>query len=226
MGQGDGQQGEQSGRTASQALNEAVLSLRETESSMCQKPGSQPGGQNHSERMGQIGQQQSQLNEESRSIAQRLTEQMRLSAGDRHEMQRMADEQRRIREQLEQMQRDETEKKELLGRLDAAHKDMQDVEQSLRDGATGDDLEQKQQRILSRLLDAQRSLNRQDFEPERESHTGVDVSRPSPADLPRDLLRENDRLRVDLLKAEADRYPSQYRAFIEAYLRSLNRARR
>jgi hypothetical protein len=226
MGQGDGQQGEQSGRTASQALNEAVLSLRETESSMCQKPGSQPGGQNHSERMGQLGQQQSQLNEESRSIAQRLTEQMRLSAGDRREMQRMADEQRRIREQLEQMQRDEAEKKQLLGRLDAAHKDMQDVEQSLRDGATGDDLEQKQQRILSRLLDAQRSLNRQDFEPERESRTGVDVSRPSPADLPRDLLRENDRLRVDLLKAEADRYPSQYRAFIEAYLRSLNRARR
>jgi len=39
-------------------------------------------------------------------------------------------------------------------------------------------------------------------------------------------MRENDRLRLDLLKAEADRYPAQYRAFIEAYLRSLNGSQR
>jgi hypothetical protein len=40
------------------------------------------------------------------------------------------------------------------------------------------------------------------------------------------MLQENDRLRLDLLKAELDRYPAQYRAFVEAYLRSLNGARR
>ena len=38
--------------------------------------------------------------------------------------------------------------------------------------------------------------------------------------------RENDRLRLDLLKAEADRYPTRYRAYVEAYLRSLNGPRR
>ena len=79
-----------------------------------------------------------------------------------------------------------------------------------------------QQHILSRLLDAQRSLNRQDYDPQRESRPGEDVARGSPAALPADLLRESDRLRLDLLRAESDRYPAQYRAFIEAYLRSLN----
>ena len=69
-------------------------------------------------------------------------------------------------------------------------------------------------------------MNQRDFNPERESRTGVDISRASPAELPRDLMRETDRLRLDLLKAEADRYPAQYRAFIEAYLRSLNASRR
>lgn len=226
MGVGDRQQGEQAGQTGSAALNEAVLSLRQTETSMCQKPGENPGGKNSAERMGEMGRQQSQLNQESRSLAQRLSQQMRLSTGDQQEMQRLSQEQQRIREQLEQMQQDEDRNKQLLGRLDAARRDMQDVEEALRTGPPGDDIEEKQQRILSRLLDAQRSVNRRDFNPERESRAGVDVARASAPELPRDLMRETDRLRLDLLKAEADRYPAQYRAFIEAYLRSLNASRR
>src|SRR6266850_446929 len=74
---------------------------------------------------------------------------------------------------------------------------------------------------MRRLAD-QRSLNRQDFDPQRESRPGEDVARRSPAELQPELLRETDRLRLDLLKAEADCYPAQYRAFIESYLRSLN----
>lgn len=76
--------------------------------------------------------------------------------------------------------------------------------------------------ILADVLDAARSINRRDYEPERESRSGLDATRPSPAELPGSLLRENDRLRFDLLKADADRYPAQYRAFIERYLQRLN----
>ena len=70
------------------------------------------------------------------------------------------------------------------------------------------------------------TLNRQDFDPQRESRPGVDIARASPPQLPAELLRSSDRLRLDLLKAEADRYPAQYRAFVEAYLRALNGSRR
>ena len=48
----------------------------------------------------------------------------------------------------------------------------------------------------------------------------------SPGALSKDLFRENDRLRQDLLKADTDRVPARYRALIEAYLRSLNEAPR
>ena len=44
--------------------------------------------------------------------------------------------------------------------------------------------------------------------------------------LPADLLRQSDRFRQDLLKSELDRYPAQYRAFVETYLRLLNGSRR
>ena len=63
---GNRARGEQLGRDGSSALNEAILELRVSEASMCQKPGQgkgqgkQPGlGQ----RMSSIGQQQSELNQ-------------------------------------------------------------------------------------------------------------------------------------------------------------------
>jgi hypothetical protein len=69
-------------------------------------------------------------------------------------------------------------------------------------------------------------VNRRDFDPQRESRPGQDVAGASPAEIPADLLRQSDRFRQDLLKSELDRYPAQYRSFVEAYLRSLNGSRR
>ena len=224
MSQGGRERGEASGRDASASLNAAVKELRATESSMCNKPGAGSGGKTSSQRLGEIGERQSQLNHQSRQIARRLSKQLSMAQGDPAELRRLADEQRRIREQLEEVRRDEEAKKSLLGRLDQAQKEMQKAEETIREGQIGDDLEQQQTQILSRLLDAQRSIHRRDFDPEREARRGEDVAHPSPAALPAELFRENDRLRQDLLKADADRVPARYRTLIEAYLRSLNGA--
>ncbi|HEY6867187.1 MAG TPA: hypothetical protein VI792_08020 [Candidatus Eisenbacteria bacterium] len=224
LDQGNRPGGEQAGRGARAALNQAVLELRASESGMCDKPGGGMGSkQSPGSRMSQISAQQGKLNEHSKRLTQQMSEQMRMSAGDQDEMRRLADEQHRIREQLGQLQQDQEASRKLLGRLDDTQREMKEVEEALREGSTeGEHVEQMQQHILSRLLDAQRSLNRQDYDPQRESRPGEDIARRSPAELSPDLLRETDRLRLDLLKAEADRYPAQYRAFIEAYLRSLD----
>ena len=222
MAQGGQERGQRSGKGASSSLNEAVKELRRTEQSMCQQPGQGTGGKTASQRLGDIGKQQSQLNKQSREIARKMSQQMAMTQGDPAEMRRLADEQARIRAQLDELRRDEETKKSLLGRLDEAQKQMEQVEESIRQGDVGDDVEQKQTQILSRLLDAERSIHRRDFDPQREARRGEDVARPSPTALAPDLFRENDRLRQDLLKADADRVPSQYRTLIEAYLRALN----
>ncbi|MFI5371125.1 MAG: hypothetical protein ACHQ52_06160 [Candidatus Eisenbacteria bacterium] len=229
LGTGNRGKGEQLGRDGAAALNLAVLQLRDTESGMCNKPGGgKPGksGKPNQQNIGEIGERQSQLNRETQSVARRLTQQMNMSTGDQAEMRRLAEEQARIRQELESVQRDEDRQRQLLGRLDQAQKEMKEVEESLENGQSLDQLEDKQTRILSRLLDAQRSINRRDFEPQRESRPGDDVARSSPAELPADLMKENDRLRLDLLKADTDRYPAQYRALVESYLRTLNGSRR
>jgi hypothetical protein len=220
---GNRARGEESGRNGAASLNQAVLELRASEDAMCNKPGrGKPGATGQKPSMGQVSQRQGQLNQESRSLSERLSKQMRLSAGDQGEMQRLSQEQARIREQVEEIQKDEEQRHQMLGRLDQVQHDMKDVEEILASGQPSGELEEKQNRILSRLLDAQRSVNRRDFEPERESRPGVDVERASPAQLDPALLRDQDRLRLDLLKAANDRYPARYRSFVEAYLRSLN----
>jgi septal ring factor EnvC (AmiA/AmiB activator) len=176
--------------------------------------------------MGEVGERQSQVNQRSREMARKLSRQMSMAQGDEAEMRRLAEEQRRVREMLSEVRREEEAKKSLLGRLDQAERDMQEAEEAIRRGEVGEDLEQKQIRILSRLLDASRSLHRRDFDPEREARRGEDVAAPSPGALPPELFRENDRLRQDLLKAEADRVPSRYRPLMEAYLRSLGGTQR
>ena len=222
LAQGDRAGGESAGRSAAQALVEAVLQLRRAEGSMCQSPGQgQPGG-TVPMRVEQVGQGQAQLNERTRNLSERLSEQTRLSAGDRDELERLAAEQARLHDELRRIEQEDRQRRQLLGRLGQTADEMKQVEEALRQGQVGDELEQRQQHILSRLLDAQRSVNRQDFDPRRESRPGEDASRTSPPALPEAMLRESDRLRLDLLKAQADRYPAQYRAFIEAYLRALN----
>jgi hypothetical protein len=226
MTQGGRERGERSGRGAIASLNEAVNALRETEASMCQSPGSGTGGRSSSQRIGEVGERQSNLNQRSRQMARKLSKQMSMTQGDEAEMRRLADEQRRLRETLSEIQRDEEQRKSLLGRLDQTQRDMEQAEEAIRRGEVGDDLEQKQIQILSRLLDASRSMYRRDFDPEREARRGEDVAHPSPSALPRELFRENDRLRQDLLKADADRVPARYRPLIEAYLRSLGESAR
>jgi hypothetical protein len=225
ISQGNSARGQAEGDAARSALAEAVNGLRESEAGMCNKPGRNPGPSGQpgaGQRMQGLGQEQSQLNQRSRGLSRRLSEQMRLSTGDAEELRRLADEQARIRGEVEALQQEEARRQQLLGRLDETRRDMQQVEEQLRGGQPGDDLEERQNKILSRMLDAARSINRRDYDPERESRTGQDVPRRSPAELPAAMLRENDRLRFDLLKADADRYPAQYRAFIERYLQRLN----
>lgn len=225
MSQGNRAGGEAAGRDAGRALADAVNALRDAEASMCNKPGTKPGegqGGASGQKMGKLGQQQSALNARSKELTQRMSQQMRLSAGDQAEVRRLADEQARLRQELESIQRDEESKRELLGRLDQTRQDMQRAEEMLRAGQLDDQLEERQTQILSRMLDAQRSLHRREFDPQREARRGEDVARTSPAPLPDALLRENDRVRNGLLKADADRYPAQYRALIERYLQKLN----
>ncbi|MGB2698643.1 MAG: hypothetical protein WBD28_12410, partial [Candidatus Zixiibacteriota bacterium] len=78
-----------------------------------------------------------------------------------------------------------------------------------------------QERILSRLLDAEKSLTRRDYSKTRMAETGEDIIREGPDELPFDL-GEKDRLEKEWLKKVfEENYPKEYEELIQEYFRKL-----
>ena len=80
-----------------------------------------------------------------------------------------------------------------------------------------DELIQKQEKILSKLLDAQRSINERDFEQKREGRTGQNVVGDTPAELNFDKLRGRENLRDLLNRAIQEGFTKDYEDLIRKY---------
>jgi len=79
----------------------------------------------------------------------------------------------------------------------------------------------RQERILSRMLDAQKSLHQRNYTQRRESQTGEDIVRKSPEALPEDLGEQKNVIQQALIRALNQPYPREYETLIRAYFKSL-----
>jgi hypothetical protein len=84
-----------------------------------------------------------------------------------------------------------------------------------------DNLVQKQEHILSKMLDAQKSINERDFEKQRESKSGDNVVRKSPGDLNLDNPNNLDKLREELIRSINEKYTPDYEELIRKYFKAL-----
>lgn len=144
------------------------------------------------------------------------SEALRQLADIKASQERMLEEARRLAEEF-------GDRGEILGRFDDT---VGEIEATLaemeRSGASQETVD-RQKKILSRLLDAQRSLRRRDYTRERKSREGGGYARVAPGALPEELTRANEELREDLLRAMQRDYPTEYRALIRAYFDGLAR---
>ncbi|RPI75351.1 MAG: hypothetical protein EHM47_02900 [Ignavibacteriales bacterium] len=88
-----------------------------------------------------------------------------------------------------------------------------------------DQLVQKQEKILSKLLDAQRSINERDFEKNRESNTAENILRESPAELNLFSDEGQDKIKDELNKAVREGFTRDYENLIRRYFEALNQSK-
>ena len=100
---------------------------------------------------------------------------------------------------------------------------MQEVVSGMNTEKLNDNIIQKQERILSKLLDAQRSINERDYEKNRESNTGKDIVRKSPADLNFSSGQGKDQITDELNKAVQEGYTRDYEELIRKYYEALQK---
>jgi len=120
-----------------------------------------------------------------------------------------------LNEEFEREQQKTGEK--LLGDLKEVEKEMQETVRQLSEYEVDDKLFERQNKILSRMLDARLSQREKDFEQKRESKPGESYNRQSPREVVISGPRTENSLKEELLRLEKESYYEDYENLIMEY---------
>lgn len=207
---------------AMKALNETVLALQRAMRNMANS-GSSSGMMDLIERLQGMARQQTGINDQMDRMMDQRNGGMDLET--QAQVSRLAARQEALRKSLQQLRREQQDQQgQILGRLQEIEREMEDTVRELQQYRIDPALVERQQRILSRLLDASRSIRGQKRENRRRAAPGEDVvDLPSPGDLPDDLTRLERSIRDDIPgRTEDGAYPREYEELIRAYFRALS----
>lgn len=203
-------------QSAMSDLNKTVYLLLEARES-AMNSGSGSGMQEMMEQMQKMSQMQAGINE---GTAMQMPQPgMSMSMGQQQGMQQLAAQQEALRQKLEEMSDQLGKQGDMMGRLDQLGEEMKKVVDDMQRSRVNQETIKRQEGILTRLLDAQKSVNRRDFSKKRQAETGEDVVRRSPV-LPDDLANGRSDLSEMIKKALEEQYPRQYDRLIKAYFKS------
>ena len=194
------------------SLNKAAQQIQTAMQNMMNQGGQGMGGLMQQLQMA-AGQQQS-INMQTQSMQQAA------------DAARLAVEQEAVRKSVEQLNKEAQatgEQKKMLGDLDKIAEDMKEVVQNLEQNNVNRETIQKQERILSRLLDASKSMRERDYEKKRKAQTGTEIARRSPGDLDPSALEGKNKLLDDLLKSLEHGYSKDYQELIRKYFDELQK---
>ncbi len=206
-------------------LNELALLLADL---LKQMQNSQGGGGSQSmqqmlQQMQQMSGQQQKLN---RQVQQFLNDMQgnRLSVDQKERLQQLARQQAEIKKQLDDLGKGSGMRDDMLGDLDRIAEQMEETIRELQQGTQDRRTIKRQQQILTRMLQAQRSLQQQGKDDKREGQQSTDeFDRASPSEL--SPQEEIEKLQRDLIRALDSGYAPDYERLIKRYFELLEEQR-
>lgn len=145
-----------------------------------------------------------------------------LSLEQKQGLERLAAEQEGVRKSVEELAKEYKERKEILGNLEDLGDQILEVVKDLKGQRVTEKTTRLQEKILSRLLDADKSLTQRDYSKKRKAEVGEDIFHYTPTTLPKDL-GEKDRLaRQNLEKILKEGYPQEYEKLILEYFKKIS----
>lgn len=204
-------------QAAMAALNRAATQVQQAMQAMMQAQGA--GGLMQQLQM--MAGQQMGINMQTQQLGDQMSQERAAEAA------RLALQQEALRKSLEELNREAQasgERERILGDLERIAEEMREVVSNLEQNQVNPETIQKQERILSRLLDASRSMRERDFEKRRRAQTGTQIVRRSPAEIDPATLDGQSRLREDILKAIEQGYAKDYQILIRKYFEELQKA--
>jgi len=215
---------------AAAQMQSMLSKMKKSGSGSCNNPGGEGegkgsgSGMSFSQRLREAANKQQGINN---GMQQMLGQQMmngQLSQQQQAELGRIAAEQGRARKALDDLAKEQKQfggKKKALGDLNKIVKEMDEVISDLKSGNISPETLNKQERILSRLLDASVSMNERDYEKKRESKSAKQFNRKSPGQLFPDDSESRKKAMEDMNRALKQGYTKDYRHLIKKYFESL-----
>lgn len=203
--------------SAMKSLNEAAVIMQNSLQQMMQQGGGGQGMMSLMQQLQQMSEQQMNLNEMTRMLKDKG-----MSMEQRAQLQKLANEQQLIQKSIEELNRESKlsgDASKLSSSLEKTLEEMQEVITNMKTEKLDDELVQQQEKILSRMLDAQRSINERDFEKERKGNTGKEFVRKGPSSLNTDQI--TNQLRDEIMKAIKEGYSKDFEDLIRKYFQTL-----
>ncbi|HET8864376.1 MAG TPA: DUF4175 family protein [Gracilimonas sp.] len=173
------------------------------------------------EQLQQSGEQQQQLNQMMQEMINDIQGD-RLSQDQMERLDQIARQQNQIRKQLQELQQNGDFSGDKIGsELERMIEDMEDTINDLRGGATDPILIERQQNILSRMLDAEQAMQERDEEDKREGSIAEDLNRSTPPELTLEELEKQIQNRLN--DPNFTKYSPDYQRLIENYFELLKR---
>lgn len=172
------------------------------------------------QQMQQMGQDQQQINEQIQNMINDI-QGNRLTQDQMERLNQLSKQQNRIRQQLQNMQRNgQLEGGDKLGsELERMIEQMEETINDLRGGAVDPTLIERQQNILSRMLEAEQAMQERDEEEKREGTTATDTPPATPPEMTLEELEQEIRNRLN--DPNFTKYSADYQRLIEKYFELL-----
>lgn len=203
-------------------INQSVYDLQNALAHMCQQMG--PDGlQSTLDQLQQLAQNQEQLNEMAQSLSQQMREQGQTPSLQQR-LERIAAQQQLIREATERLAKVAEEAAEMLGSLRDVAEEMKEVEGKLEQGTLDKEVIEQQDKILTRMLDSLKSLEKRDVGKRRKAQVAKKPS-ASPQEVPPlhpELLEIVRKLETTPNAKELENIPFQYREQLRQYFKALS----
>lgn len=205
-------QSSQSQTAAREYLNRMARQLANSMEAL-QQSGESSGFSEYMQQLQQMAGQQQGLNQQTM---------MQMGAGSPSMMQQLARQQMQLREALKQIENGMGSDSRMLGDLGKIGDEMEEVAKKLQGKRPSQKIHEQQERILSRLLDAQRSATKKDFSKKRKSETaGSNPFWTGRDELPEDLGETRNQLYEELIFSLKQDYTREEQALIREYFNRL-----
>ena len=213
-------------RAALAELNAAIFQLLNAMAQMNQQMGAS-GLENMMQQLQQLAQSQEQLNQMAQNLSQQMRQQGQ-TPGLQQLLRQLAGQQQLIREATERLAEMAEQMAEMLGSLEDVAEEMAEVEKSLKQGELNRQVLDRQEQILTRMLDSLKSLQKRDVGKQRKAQVAKNPTAPAQEVPPLhpELLEIVRKLETAPNATEVENIPFQYREQLRQYFKALSEQRK